>query len=198
MFDLYLRSKYPKVLKFLGSVGSWSKLSANTFTAIGLVLGILSGFLIAVGFNYIGALALSLSMLCDLFDGAVARVKGPSRRGELLDSSSDRVVDSAVFCGLIYVSLSSKPINKVTLLMFLISYGATLVISYIRAKGDLISISNKLPLVRVAALFERGERLVFLEGVILLVPIREVLAIALAAGLLVTVIQRFYNVWKIL
>ena len=118
--------------------------------------------------------------------------KGPSRWGGFLDSTIDRVTDSAIALGLlIYLAQATDPLAYVLLL----SIVAGFLVSYIRAKAESLQIECK------GGFAERTERLMILLAAIGFtgLGVSYVLTIGiwlLAAASVFTVFQRMVIVWK--
>ncbi len=103
----------------------------------------------------LGVCAVTFFALFDLFDGTVARLsaKGVSKWGAALDSTLDRVSDSAILIGgLIYVQSEEKELVP----LFLISIVAGFLVSYIKARAEAIQIKCD------GGFAERTERLVII------------------------------------
>ncbi len=103
----------------------------------------------------LGVCAVTFFALFDLFDGTVARLsaKGVSKWGAALDSTLDRVSDSAILIGgLIYVQGEEKELAP----FFLISIVAGFLVSYIKARAEAIQIKCD------GGFAERTERLVII------------------------------------
>ncbi len=83
---------------------------------------------------FVGVMLVSLFVLSDLFDGAVARAsnQGESKWGALLDSTLDRISDAAILIGgLLFFLESSDPL----VILFVIAAFASFMVSYIKARG---------------------------------------------------------------
>jgi CDP-diacylglycerol--glycerol-3-phosphate 3-phosphatidyltransferase len=170
-------------------------LTPNSVTAIGAV-GVITTSLIAYpnGHLFGGTVAICLLALSDLFDGTMARLseKGPSRWGGFLDSTVDRVTDSAIALGLlIYLARERNPLSYV----LLVSIVAGFLVSYIRAKAESLQIECK------GGFAERTERLVILLTAIGFtgLGVSYVLTIGiwlLAAASVYTSLERMVIVWK--
>jgi CDP-diacylglycerol--glycerol-3-phosphate 3-phosphatidyltransferase len=126
--------------------------NAVTFTgAIGLVASALY-FYPRQDF-FIGTLLIVFFALSDLFDGAMARISetGASRWGGFLDSTIDRITDSAILLGLTIALIETNdsllPVALGALIM------GTLV-PYIRAKAESLGIECS------GGIAERTERLI--------------------------------------
>ncbi len=170
-------------------------LTPNSVTAIGAV-GVIATSLIAYpnGHLFGGTVAICLLALSDLFDGTMARLseKGPSRWGGFLDSTVDRVTDSAIALGLlIYLAREKNPLSYV----LLVSIIAGFLVSYIRAKAESLQIECK------GGFAERTERLVILLTAIGFtgLGVSYVLTIGiwlLASASVYTSLERMVIVWK--
>lgn len=126
--------------------------NAVTFTgAIGLVASAL--YFYPRNEFFIGTLLIVFFALSDLFDGAMARISqaGASRWGGFLDSTIDRITDSAILLGLCVALIESNdPLVPVAL-------GALVVgtlVPYIRAKAESLGIECS------GGIAERTERLI--------------------------------------
>ena len=170
-------------------------LTPNSVTTIGAV-GVIATSLIAYpnGHLFGGTVAICCLALSDLFDGTMARLsaQGPSRWGGFLDSTIDRVTDSAIAMGLlIYLARKDDPLSYV----LLVSIVSGFLVSYIRAKAESLQIECK------GGFAERTERLVILLTAIGFtgLGVNYILAIgvwALALASIFTVLQRMRIVWK--
>ena len=161
--------------------------NAVTFIgALGLVTSAL--YFYPKGDFFIGTLVISFFALSDLFDGAMARIshKGVSAWGGFLDSTIDRITDSAILVGLtLYLVDADDPLT--TVVIGALVFGS--LVPYIRAKAESMQIACS------GGIAERTERLIIsltaigLEG--LGVPFALAIGIWLLLILaLVTVIQR--------
>ncbi len=170
-------------------------LTPNSVTTIGAT-GVIATSLIAFpnGHLFGGTVAICGLALSDLFDGTMARLsaQGPSKWGGFLDSTIDRVTDSAIAMGLlIYLARSDDPLSYV----LLVSIVSGFLVSYIRAKAESLQIECK------GGFAERTERLVILLTAIGFtgLGVNYILAIgvwALALASVFTVLQRMRIVWK--
>ena len=170
-------------------------LTPNSVTTIGAI-GVITTSLIAYpnGHLFGGTVAICCLALSDLFDGTMARLsqQGPSRWGGFLDSTIDRVTDSAIALGLlIYLAQNNDPLSYV----LLVSIVSGFLVSYIRAKAESLQIECK------GGFAERTERLIILLTAIGFtgLGVDYILTVgiwALALASVVTVLQRLRIVWK--
>jgi len=170
-------------------------LTPNSVTTIGAI-GVITTSLIAYpnGHLFGGTVAICCLALSDLFDGTMARLsqQGPSRWGGFLDSTIDRVTDSAIALGLlIYLAQNNDALSYV----LLVSIVSGFLVSYIRAKAESLQIECK------GGFAERTERLMILLTAIGFtgLGVDYILTVgiwALALASVVTVLQRLRIVWK--
>ena len=170
-------------------------LTPNSVTTIGAV-GVITTSLTAYpsGHLFGGTVAICCLALSDLFDGTMARLseQGPSRWGGFLDSTIDRVTDSAIAMGLlIYLAQNADPLSYV----LLVSIVSGFLVSYIRAKAESLQIECK------GGFAERTERLIILLTAIGFtgLGVDYILTIgvwSLALASVITVLQRLRIVWK--
>ena len=170
-------------------------LTPNSVTTIGAI-GVITTSLTAypTGHLFGGTVAICALALSDLFDGTMARLsaKGPSKWGGFLDSTIDRVTDSAIAMGLlIYLAKNDDPLSYV----LLVSIVSGFLVSYIRAKAESLQIECK------GGFAERTERLIILLTAIGFtgLGVDYILAIgvwALAVASVITVLQRLLIVRK--
>ena len=164
-------------------------LTPNAVTFIG-ALGLVTSalYFYPKGDFFIGTLVISFFALSDLFDGAMARIshKGASAWGGFLDSTIDRITDSAILVGLtIYLVDADDPLTAVVIGALV--FGS--LVSYIRAKAESMQISCS------GGIAERTERLIISLTAIGLEGLGVPHALAIGIWLLlvlavVTVIQR--------
>jgi len=130
----------------------------TVFTVIGLLLSITSAVFIALN-NFLTAfIIIWFAGAMDFIDGGVARYnKLDSMKGSFIDSIADRLSDVAVFSAVVIRSIYIEPNDKITIGVGIVMVASTLLISYIRAKGESIGIKKM-----AVGLMERGERFMLL------------------------------------
>ena len=109
-------------------------------------------YLIPRGELFIASLVISFFLLSDLFDGAIARYseRGPTQWGGFLDSTCDRVSDSALLGSLaIYLILNEDGLYPAVLAAIVLGF----LVSYIRAKSESYGVACTV------GIAERTERL---------------------------------------
>lgn len=137
-------------------------LRPDFFNFAGLAFGLLAGLFIGIGNLPLGAWMLTLTSMCDIFDGRIARATGStSDYGGFLDSTLDRFVESFAFIGLA-VYLRHLPLGPA---LATVALAGSLLVSYARARGESLGVTCK------EGLMQRAERLVLMILACLLDPI---------------------------
>ena len=99
----------------------------------------------------LGAIFLLIAGLCDMLDGAIARVtKKSSLKGAFIDSTFDRVTEIIIFSGLL-IGQYAEPL----LVFFAITL--SMLVSYSRTKAEAINVD-----LRGIGIAERSERILIL------------------------------------
>ncbi|MDP9318460.1 MAG: CDP-alcohol phosphatidyltransferase family protein [Actinomycetota bacterium] len=165
--------------------------SPDMVTVVG-TLGVVAGALVFFpsGHLWLGVVVITVFVFSDLIDGHMARALGTSSKwGAFLDSTLDRLGDSAIFAGLAiwlfgggddrllgYVALWALVMGSVT--------------SYTRAKAESLGMTAK------GGIAERADRLVavllmtFFSDALDLPILLAIVLWALAAASTITVVQR--------
>jgi CDP-diacylglycerol--glycerol-3-phosphate 3-phosphatidyltransferase len=163
----------PDVITLSGTIGTVA--SALWFFPRGQLLG--------------GTIAVTLFVLLDLVDGAVARARGSGTPwGTVLDATCDRIADGALFAGLTWWCFGVAG-NRTLAVAALLCLVSAQVISYVKARAEAAG------LVADGGMVERAERyIITLVGAGLTglgVPFALDVGLWLLAGLqIVTVTQR--------
>jgi CDP-diacylglycerol---glycerol-3-phosphate 3-phosphatidyltransferase len=158
----------------------------DTLTVIGWTLALCSAVLFGLGYARIAGVVMLLGGLFDALDGAVARESNRmSSFGAFLDSTLDRLSESAIFVGLIYFFASeARPYEA---LLAGIAMTFSLLTSYARARAEGLNISCEV------GILERAGRIVILS-LLSILGLPTVGLALVAAGALVTTAQRILHV----
>ena len=192
------RTLKPAVTRLITPVAAFALrigITPNAVTWVGAVGVVASAlYFYPRGDFFIGTAFIAFFALSDLFDGTMARISkaGASQWGSFLDSTIDRVTDSAILLGVsIYLINNDDPLSFVVI--------ATLVtgmlVPYIRAKAESFSIEC------TGGIAERTERLIIAMSAIAFDGLGLPYVLAGGTWLLallgaVTVIQRMLIVRK--
>jgi CDP-diacylglycerol--glycerol-3-phosphate 3-phosphatidyltransferase len=169
-------------------------LTPNSVTVLGAIGLVSSALYFYTNEDYfVGTLAITVFALSDLFDGAMARIseQGSSLWGGFLDSTIDRITDSAIIIAILIPLISAEDSLALVGLMTLVT---GLLIPYIRAKAESFNIQCSV------GIAERTERLIILLTAIGLHGLGVPYAMATGLWLLamlgvVTVFQRVRTVF---
>jgi CDP-diacylglycerol--glycerol-3-phosphate 3-phosphatidyltransferase len=139
-------------------VGRWlvaRGLSPNAITVLGTVGTVVAAlWFLPRGELFAGSVVIAFFVLFDLVDGAMARVRGRGTAfGAVLDSTCDRIADSAVFAGLTWwcLGVGDERALGVAALLCLV---AGQLVSYIKARAEGAGLRAD------GGLVERAERLI--------------------------------------
>jgi CDP-diacylglycerol--glycerol-3-phosphate 3-phosphatidyltransferase len=194
MLNIFARASVSRLIE---PVGGWlfrAGVSPDAITFTGTIGTVASSlWFFPRGQLLIGTIAVTVFVLLDVLDGAVARARGSGTPyGTVLDATCDRVADGALFAGLTWwcFGIGHDRLLAVAALFCLVS---AQVISYIKARAEATGLAAD------GGMVERAERFIIaLVGAGLAglgVPFALDVALwALALLQLVTVAQRMLSV----
>ena len=158
----------------------------DALTATGWAFSLVAATLFAVGYLRTAGAVMLFAGLFDALDGAVARESGRAGPfGAFLDSTLDRISESAVFVGIIfYAAVQGSPYGS---LLAGIAMTFSLATSYTRARAEGLGVDCEV------GLLERAGRVVILasSSIAGFLPVGVALV---AVGALVTTAQRVLHV----
>lgn len=197
MLSVHARPSVAKVLAVPAAGLARAGVTPDAITVVG-TLGATTSALVFLtrGYWFTGCALITVFVLLDMLDGAVARVSGRvSRFGALLDSSCDRVADAAIFGSLAWwFARADQPWLLAAALICLVLGSLT---SYIRARAEGLGMTASV------GFAERTERLIVVlvgsgvSGAFLGLPYVQAVSLWFLAGAsLVTVAQRMATVWR--
>ena len=183
--------KIEPFVRFLVKIG----ITANIISTLGGVGSTIAAlYFFSNGEFFVGVIVVAFFVLFDLFDGAVARASqtGESKWGALLDSTLDRISDSAIFIGGLLFFLKTS--DSLTVI-FLIAATASFLVSYIKARAESLRIECD------GGIAERSERLIIVLVAYGLHGLGLNYAMAIGMWLvailsIITVLQRMMIVYK--
>jgi len=158
----------------------------DSLTAAGWALATVAAVLFALGHVRAAGAVMLFAGLFDALDGAVARESGRmSAFGAFLDSTLDRLSESAIFAGVIFFyAASARPFEA---LLTGVAMAFSLGTSYARARAEGLGIPCEV------GLLERAGRVVILSVFSLAGFLTAGIALV-AAGALITTAQRILHV----
>ncbi len=192
MIEQRARGHIERYLDPIARVLVAARFTPMVVTIVGLLLVVGGALLVGFSHYILGASIAALGSALDGLDGAVARLAGKaSRRGAFVDSVSDRLGETAMWAGLAFavsedVSFSD---DAVLALLCVLNLGASLLVSYLRARAESVGADGR------GGLMGRAERVIlFTAGLVFsFVP---VMLWVMAALTWMTVAQRFALVWQ--
>ncbi|CAA9430604.1 MAG: Phosphatidylinositol phosphate synthase @ Archaetidylinositol phosphate synthase [uncultured Rubrobacteraceae bacterium] len=160
----------------------------DTLTVVGWTLALGAAVLFGLGHTPIAGGVMLLGGLFDALDGAVARESNRmSSFGAFLDSTLDRLSESAVFVGVIFFYASAaRPLEA---LLAGLAMTFSLLTSYARARAEGLNVACEV------GLLERAGRVVILSVFSIFGLLTPGVAFV-AAGALVTTAQRILHVHR--
>lgn len=166
--------------------------AVTVFGAAGVVAS--SSYFFSRESYFMGTLVVTIFVLSDLFDGAIARLsdRGPSAWGSFLDSTVDRITDFSIIITILIPLIRHN--DKLSYLGLAILVTG-LLIPYIRAKAESFSIPCSI------GIAERTERLILTLVAVGLHGLHVHFALAIGFWILailgvITVIQRMWVVYQ--
>jgi CDP-diacylglycerol--glycerol-3-phosphate 3-phosphatidyltransferase len=187
MLDRHGRATLERGIRPVAGVLRRLGVTPDALTATGLLCSVGAAVAIGSGHHSWGIVALGLSGLTDIFDGAVAKVSGAgSPRGAFFDSVADRVSDSLVLGGAAWWLAGEEP--RLAVLAFA-ALALSLTISYERAKAESLGFDAR------GGVMERAERMILI-GIGLAFNLLEVILWVMVALTAFTAVQRFAKVWR--
>jgi len=179
------------------------RVSANQLTILGLVIGLIAAFFIYLSktilFEFeliiISSILIVLSFTMDTMDGAIARAKGPTLFGGILDIFSDRLVEVI----LIITLVSTDPFNLIwpglfTLAAMVLCISMFLIVSILSQEIENTKKAAKVIRYR-KGFMERSETLILLILTVILTPWRFYLLWLFASLVFITALLRLKDAY---
>jgi CDP-diacylglycerol---glycerol-3-phosphate 3-phosphatidyltransferase len=167
----YARNRVRAVMRVLArglNTTSRGKIHPNVITLTSFLAHIPIAWLIATTrFNLQSAILLLVFGLLDALDGEVARLQGRSSpAGMLLDATTDRMKEVILYIGVAAHIMHRAPVNNAVglidfdvfwgLLAVVAACGGSLLVSYVKAKGETAVASSSLDHAAVNRMFQDG------------------------------------------
>jgi CDP-diacylglycerol--glycerol-3-phosphate 3-phosphatidyltransferase len=153
MISAKIKPAVTRVITPVASIALRLGITPNAVTWTGAIAVVAAAlYFYPEGQFFLGTIVISLAALSDLFDGTMARISkaGSSRWGGFLDSTIDRVTDSAILVGVsLYLIQEDDRLTSVVLVALLTG----MLVPYVRAKAESLGIECS------GGLAERTERL---------------------------------------
>ncbi len=154
MLSARLKPAVTRVITPVAAVALRMGITPNAVTWTGAIAVVTSAlYFYPQGEFFIGTVIICVMALSDLFDGTMARLsqKGSSKWGGFLDSTIDRITDSAILVGIsIYLIDKEDPL----VIVVMVTLVTGILVPYIRAKAECFGIECS------GGIAERTERLI--------------------------------------
>lgn len=154
MLSARLKPAVTRVITPVASAALRLGITPNAVTWVGAIGVVISAmYFYPRGDFFVGTVIICILALSDLFDGTMARISqaGSSMWGGFLDSTIDRVTDSAILIGVgLFLIKNEDPLSAVVLVTLVTG----MLVPYIRAKAESFGIECK------GGIAERTERLI--------------------------------------
>ena len=180
------KETFRQLIRPLARILSAMRVRPDSLTATGWALSVVAATLFAFGYTKTAGAVMLFAGLFDALDGAVARESNQiSAFGAFLDSTLDRLSESAIFAGVIFFYAASGRPYETLLVGTAMTF--SLMTSYTRARAEGLGLKCEV------GLLERAGRVVILS-LSSLVGFLIVGVGLVAAGALVTTAQRILHV----
>jgi len=201
MFSRRIQQRVRQIVTMIVRPLAGLGITPNTLTVIGLILSILTAFVLAKGFFLAGGLLVLFAGIFDMFDGAMARARNASTTfGAFFDSTLDRYSECIILFGLLLFALQEPVIQErfwpfqyeqswMIILVFIATVGSFMV-SYAKARAEGLGLECK------TGLLARPERVVILAiGLLIGAVFWALLILAIFSN--VTAIERIIHVRRV-
>lgn len=167
-------------------------ITPNSLTWLGFLVTVGAAVLIITGHLLAAGFVILIAGFFDILDGALARQTSQvTRFGAVLDSTLDRLAESALLLGILVLYAREQSTAKIVIVG--VALVGSLLVSYTRARAEGAGVAGEV------GFFTRTERIIVLALGVLLNQIDYALIVALviiAVFSLVTVVQRLAYVWQ--
>jgi CDP-diacylglycerol--glycerol-3-phosphate 3-phosphatidyltransferase len=154
MLSARLKPAVTRLITPVASAALRLGITPNAVTWTGAVAVVVAAlYFYPKGEFFVGTLIICIMALSDLFDGTMARIshKGSSKWGGFLDSTIDRITDSAILVGVSIYLINNDDSLAIVLMVTLVT---GILVPYIRAKAECFGIECS------GGIAERTERLI--------------------------------------
>ncbi|MBU8763714.1 CDP-alcohol phosphatidyltransferase family protein [Micrococcus luteus] len=189
MLDSYARHTVQPAIEKGAKILRSAGLSANSITWIAMLMGVGSGVVFSLGFPIAAVVILWISGYLDAVDGTLARMTKPSKWGNILDITFDRVVEGSSVIALLFVYPDAYLPIALTLAAILVNITVFLV------TGNVITNSGAKGFHYNPGILERTEAFVFFSLMMLLPNVIRELAWLFLVLLIFTTIKHLWDVY---
>ncbi len=201
MFSRHIQQRVRQFVTLIMQPLARLGVTPNTLTVLGLLLSIITAFVIAQGLLLAGGLLVLFAGIFDMFDGAMARARNVATTfGAFFDSTLDRYSESIILFGLLYYAIQTPGLQDRfwpfryeqpwMIALIYIAVVGSLMVSYAKARAEGLGLEIK------TGLLARPERVVILAvGLLTGAVIWALMLLAVFSN--VTAIQRIVHIWRV-
>ena len=154
MLSARLKPAVTRVITPVAKIALRLGITPNAVTWTGAIAVVTAAlYFYSKGEFFLGTVIICVMALSDLFDGTMARIsqKGSSKWGGFLDSTIDRITDSAILIGVCIYLIQNDDALAIVVIVTLVT---GMLVPYIRAKAESFGIECS------GGIAERTERLI--------------------------------------
>jgi len=192
MLDTHGRKYFQPLIYKVAKLFMKYNFSANQVTVIAFILGISTGVFAYYGMGVVGVVLMWISGLLDAVDGTIAREKGSSPFGTVLDITFDRLVEIAIIMGLALRFPGEQ--FEFLLLTCSIIFSMTVFLT----TGMMAEKNGQKSFYYQAGLAERTEGFIFFSFMLLFPGYLSIIIIIFFGLIILTAVQRMYEASKLL
>lgn len=192
MLDTHARSFVQPLIKKVADIFIKLGFSANQVTVLAFFIGISVGFFVYFDLIAIAIILLWISGLLDAVDGTVARIKGSSAFGTLMDITFDRLVEIGMI-----IALALKH-SEHMFLFLLLACSIIITMTVFLTVGSLSQKKSEKSFYYQAGFAERTEGFIFFSGMIIFPSYAYLICLLFTLAILFTASQRMNEARKIL
>ena len=153
------RSRIKRIFEPIALAMGRAGLTPDALTLIGFGITVVGSILVGLQLWVVGGLVVFIGGVFDMFDGTLARATGQaSPLGAFMDSVFDKLGEIIVFLGII-AGLQAAGAADAPILVAVAAMGASIMVSYTRAKSDGLGFSSGMGMAAVG-IMPREVRLV--------------------------------------
>ena len=142
-FSDRLRIIFKGILDPIGAFLNRTGLTPNAVTLLGLAGTTIGAYILSQGKMTLGAIVIFFSVIVDVFDGTMARLRGESSDfGAFVDSVSDRYAEFITFAGLLYYFLAQE--NYLGVMVTFAATAGSVLVSYVKARAEGLNFTAKV------------------------------------------------------
>jgi phosphatidylglycerophosphate synthase len=192
MLDTHARKYVQPLIKSVADFFMGHNFTANQVTIIAFFMGISTGFFIYFKMTILAVIFMWLSGLLDAVDGTIAREKGSTPFGTVMDITFDRLVEISVILGL------ALRFPEMRMIMLLLTCSIIFSMTVFLTTGMMAEKKGGKSFYYQAGVAERTEGFLFFTGMMIFINHIHIIGIIFIGAVIFTAIERLIEAKKIL